>query len=83
MAGTSTCNQGELRDRQSRSEQISVNFKIQDSKTLFVTYTYRICSEIKIGDAQLNVQKNTIDNMNWRDPHKNIYNIYNKKDQQE
>jgi len=39
----------------------------QDFRTLFVTYTYRICSEIKSGDAQRNVKKTTKDNLNWRD----------------
>jgi len=38
-----------------------LHIKIQDSRIVFVTYTYRICSEIKSGDAQRNVQKNTIE----------------------
>jgi len=38
---------------------------------------------MKSGDAQRNVQKNTIDSMNWRDQNQNIYNIYSKEDQQE
>jgi len=43
-----------------------IRVRIQDSRPLFVTYTYRICSEIKSGDAQRNVQKNTKDNLNWK-----------------
>jgi len=34
---------------------------------------------MKSGDAQRNVQKNTTDNMNWRDTNGNIYNIYRKE----
>jgi len=37
---------------------------------------------MKSGDAQRNVQKNTTDNLNWRDQNPNIYNIYSKKTQQ-
>jgi len=32
---------------------------------------------MKSGDSQRNVQKNTKDNLNWRDQNQNIYNIYN------
>jgi len=49
------------------------------SRTLFVTYSSRIFSEMKSVDAERNVQKNTIDSINWRDQNQNIYNIYSKK----
>jgi len=52
---------------------------LQDSRRLFVTY--RICSEMKSGDAQRNVQKNTEYNLKYRDQNHNIYNIYSKKKQ--
>jgi len=45
-----------------------LDIKIQEvyARTLFVTYTYRICSEVKSGDAQHNVQQNAQkDNLNW------------------
>jgi len=38
---------------------------------------------MKSGDAQRNVQKNTTDNMNWRDQNQNIKMFTVKKDQQE
>jgi len=51
--------------------------KIQHSRTLFVTYTYRICSEMKSDNAQRNVQKNNNDNFNWKGHNQNNDNIYN------
>jgi len=37
-----------------------------------------MCSAMKSGNAQQNLQKNTIDNINWRDQNENIYNIHSK-----
>jgi len=34
---------------------------------------------MKNGDAQRNVQKNIIDNLNWSDKNENIYNISSQK----
>jgi len=49
--------------------------RIQHSRTLFVTYTSSICSDVKSGDAQRDVQKNTKDTKDWRNQNQNMYNI--------